>query len=179
LDRILTNNIGEGCLAKEDLDTFSVYSFSIGYPRLCRLEFNPKSRWESGDVVFHFPDHEKVFLSWGKLEAARKKFATVEEQAMQSLIALGKSRQVRGFETITADSFKINTHRAAYNRVKVEKIPSTLFPGKATTEHQALSLHLHCESSSRYFVVYAVLSPKAPEDLAELFLAMVRSFRCH
>jgi hypothetical protein len=179
LDSILTNNIGESCLAKEGLDTFSVYGFSIGYPAVCRLEFNPKSRRETGDVVFHFRDREKVFLSWGKLEAAQKKFPTVEEQAKQSLMAVCKSRQVKGFEKITEDSLKINSHKAAYNRGKVEEIPASLFAGKATIKHEALSLHLHCEFSSRYFVVCALLSPKAPEDFADLFLDMVRSFKCH
>ena len=64
-------------MAKEGFETFSVYNFSVDYPAVCRIEFNPKSRREAGDIVFHFPDREKVFLTWGKLEDAQKKFPTV------------------------------------------------------------------------------------------------------
>jgi hypothetical protein len=166
-------------LAKEGFETFSVYKFSVDYPAVCRVEFNPKSRREAGDVVFHFPDREKVFVSWGKLENAQKKFQTVEEQAENSLKAISKSRQVKGFEKIRQDSMEINTHKAAYNRVKVEEVPPSLFAGKKTIKHEALSLHLHCEPLSRYFVIYALLSANAPEDFADLFLDMVHSFKCH
>ena len=61
-------------MSKPEFETFSVYSFSIDYPPVCRVEFNPKSRREAGDIVFHFPDKEKLFLSWGNLEKAQKKF---------------------------------------------------------------------------------------------------------
>jgi hypothetical protein len=55
-------------LEKRNFEKFSVYNFSLDYPPVCRIEFNPKSRHESGDVVFHFPDKEKVFVTWGSLE---------------------------------------------------------------------------------------------------------------
>jgi hypothetical protein len=180
LDSILTGIIGDSCfLAKEGFETFRIYRFSIDYPAVCRVEFNPKSRREAGDIVFHFPDREKMFLSWGKLEHAQKKFPTVEEQAEHSLKAASKTRQVKGFQRITQDPLEINSHKAAYNRVKLEEIPASLFARKRTIKHEALSLHLQCESSSRYFVIYTLLSPNAPEDFADLFLDIVRSFKCH
>jgi hypothetical protein len=175
LDSITTTKV----MAKEGFETFSVYRFSMDYPTVCRVEFNPKSRREAGDVVFHFPDHEKVFLSWRKLEDAQKKFPTVEEQAEHSLSTVSKSRQLKGFEKIKHGSLEINSHRGVYNHVKVEEVPASLFGGKRTIEHEALSLHLHCESTSRYFVIYALLSSNAPEDFADLFLDIVQSFKCH
>ena len=166
-------------MAKEGYETFSIYKISMNYPAVCRVEFNPKSRREAGDVVFHFPDREKVFLSWGKLSDVQKKFPTVEEQAEHSLKAVSKNRQVKGFEKIRQDSLEINSHKAAYNRVKMEEVAGSFFAGKRTIKHETLSLHVHCESLSRYFVIYAVLSPNAPEDFADLFLDMVHSFKCH
>ena len=73
----------EQLLDEPEFETFSVYKFSMNYPPICRVEFNPKTRREAGDIVFHFPDPdrpraptEKVFLSWGALDKATKKFPT-------------------------------------------------------------------------------------------------------
>jgi hypothetical protein len=166
-------------LAKEGFETFSIYRFSLDYPAVCRVEFNPKSRREAGDLVFHFPDREKVFLSWGKLESAQKKFPTVQDQAEHSLQSVKKSARVKNFDRVAQDSLEINSHRAAYNRVRMEEVSASLFGGGRTVKREALSMHLHCEPMSRYFVIYALLSPNAPEDFADLFLEMVHSFKCH
>jgi hypothetical protein len=164
----------------EGFETFAVYRFSVYYPTVCRVEFNPKSRREAGDIVFHFPDREKLFLSWGKLEDAQKRFPTVEDQAEHSLETIQKSRQVKGFEKVKQDVLTINSHKAIYSRVKVGEIPAGLFLGKRTAiQRETLSLHLHCEPLSRYFVLYAMTSPNAPEDFEDLFLTMARSFKCH
>ncbi len=166
-------------MSKEGFETFSVYRFAMDYPTVCRVEFNPKSRREAGDIVFHFPDREKVFLSWGKLENAQKKFQTVEAQAESSLKSVKKSSQVKNFDRVTQDMLEINSHKAAYNRVKMDEVPAGFFPGKRVIKHEALSLHVHCEQTSRYYVIYALLSPNAPEDFPDLFLDMAHSFRCH
>ena len=165
-------------MAKEGFETFSVYRFSVDYPAVCRIEFNPKGRREAGDVAFHFPDREKVFLSWGKLEDAQKRFATPKDHAEHSLEVTRKSRQVKNFERVKQDSLEVNSHKAEYNRAKMEESSTSLLRGQ-TKKREALSLHLHCEQSSRYFVIYALLSPNAPEGFADLFLDMVQSFRCH
>ena len=172
--------IGEICfLDNEGFERFSAYKFGMDYPEVCRIEFNPKGRREAGDIVFHFPDREKVYLSWGNLENAQKKFPTAEQHAEHSLKNVRKDSHAKSVEKITQDSLEINSHRAFYNRVKIEEIPSSLFPGKKTVRRQALTVHLHCEATSRYFVVYALLSANAPEDFADLFLHMVHSFKCH
>jgi hypothetical protein len=163
---------------KEGFEQFSVYKFSMDYPAVCRIEFNPKSRREAGDIVFHFPDREKLYLSWGKLEDAQKKFATSREHAEHSLEIAKKSRQVKGFERIRQESLEVSSHKAEYNHAKMEELSASPFRSRST-KREALSLHLHCEPSSRYFVIYALLSPNAPDDFEDLFLDMVRSFKCH
>ncbi len=166
-------------MSNEGFENFSVYKFSIDYPAVCRVEFNPKSRREKGDVVFHFPDREKVFLSWGALEAAQKKFQTVEAQAEHSIKTVKKSQNVKNLERVKQDTMEVNSHKAAYNRMKLDEMPAGFFPGKRVTKHEAHSLHLHCENMSRYFVIYTMLSPNAPADFEELFLKMIGSFKCH
>jgi len=166
-------------LKNENFETFSVYGFSIEYPQVCRIEFNPKSRRESGDVVFHFPDREKLYLSWGVLEQARKRFPTVEKQAEHGVETLRKSGNPKNFERVQQDTLNINTHSAIYNHLKLAQPLPGLFSSKKTTERRSHSCHLQCEDSSRYFVIYSLLSPRGPEDFGELLLTMVHSFKCH
>jgi len=177
----------EQLLDEPEFETFSVYKFSMNYPPICRVEFNPKSRREGGDIVFHFPDPdrpraptEKVFLSWGALDKATKKFPTADEQAEHSLKAVKKSSGVKGFEKVAQDTIDINNHKAVYNRIKMEEVRGGLFPGRGGgVKREALSLHLHCENSSRYFVIYAMLTANAPEDFGDLYMMMAKSFKCH
>jgi len=163
----------------EGFERFSIYKFSIGYPPVCRLEFNPKSRREAGDVVFHFPDREKIFISWGNLEDAQKKFPTVEDQAEHNIQVVKKNAHVKSFERVAQDSLRINSHNAAYNHIRLEEMVGGFFPSKKTIRRQALSVHLRCEKLSRYFVIYSMPSAKAPEDFSDLFLLMVKTFECH
>jgi hypothetical protein len=171
-------------LSNEDFEKFSVYNFSIDYPSICRVEFNPKSRREQGDIVFHFPilegAKEKVFLSWGNLEKAEKKFETAEKQAEHSLQVVKKSGNVKKMEKLEKDTLTMNSHTAAYNHVRLDEQSAGLFPGKRTVPHDAYSIHLHCDKSSRYFVIYTMLSPKAQEDFGDaIFKVMAKSFKCH
>jgi len=165
-------------LEDENFENFSAYRLSIDYPNVCRIEFNPKSRREKGDVVFHFPDKEKVFVSWGDLETAQKRFHTVEEQAEHSLKNLSKTSSVKKFERVSKDTIEMNSHRAVYNRIKLNEMTGGLFGGKAVPR-DGYSVHLHCENSSRYFVIYTILSSNAPQDFGDLFKTMTNSFRCH
>jgi len=167
-------------LSNAEFEKFSVYNFSIEYPPVCRVEFNPKSRREAGDIVFHFPDREKVFLSWGNLDKAEKKFESAEKQAEHSLQVVKKSGNVKKMEKLQSDMMTLNSHQAAYNRVRLDEQPAGLFMGKRTVPHDAFSIHLHCDKSSRYFVIYTMLSPRAPEDFGDaIFKVMVNSFKCH
>ena len=98
-------------MQSENFEKFSVYKFSIDYPKVCRVEFNPKSRRESGDIVFHFPDREKVYISWGDLDIAKKRFQTPENQAEQGIKRIMKGRTVnrKESEKVTQDSLEIQT----------------------------------------------------------------------
>ena len=162
------------------MERFSVYRFSMDYPPVCRFEFNPKTQREKGDVVIHFPDREKVFLSWGKLDVVTKKYSTAEEFANHSIKSMGKSRNISKTDRVDEKSLMVNNHKAFYNKMQFHEMASAGFFGKGRTNvRTTCSVHLYCPNSSRYFVLYALLTPNAPEDFDELFLEMVNSFRCH
>jgi hypothetical protein len=152
------------------------------YPPVCRFEFNPKTRREKGDIVMHFPDKEKVFISWGELPVVLKKYDTARAFAEHSIKSMSKSRAVKKGEKLSEDSFRVNSHDAFYNKAQFEEASAGGMFGRGRTApggRITCSVHLYCPDSSRYFVVYALLSPKAPEDFDELFLRMVKTFKCH
>ena len=162
------------------MERFSVYRFSIDYPSVCRFEFNPKTKRERGDVVIHFPDKEKVFLSWGQLALVTKKYPTADAFADHSIKTMSKSRNVTRTEKIEGKSLTVNSHEAFYNKVQFHESVGMAFFGKGRTNARTTcSVHLYCPKSSRYFVIYALLTPNASEDFDELFLEMVESFHCH
>lgn len=162
------------------MEHFSVYRFSMDYPPVCRFEFNPKTRREKGDIVIHFPDKEKVFLSWGALANVTKKFQTAEEFANHSIKSMSKSRNISKTDRTEQKSITVNSHQAAYNKVQFHETAQMGFFGKGRTSvRTTYSVHLFCPPSERYFVVYALLTPNAPEDFDQLFLKMVDTFRCH
>ena len=162
------------------MEHFSVYRFSMEYPNVCRFEFNPKTKREKGDIVIHFPDREKVFLSWGQLATVMKKHATPDAFASHSIKSMSKSRSITKTDKVESKSMTVNSHEAYYNKVQFHESVGMAFFGKGQTNvRTTLSVHLFCPNSSRYFVLYALLTPKAPEDFDKLFLEMVDSFRCH
>lgn len=166
-------------MEEEGFEKFSVYGFSIDYPKVCRIEFNPKSRREGGDVVFHFPDREKLFVTWGALDKVQTKFPTVEQQAEHTMKNIRKTGNVRNLERVKQDSITVSSHQAAFNHMTLDEAARGLFPSKRSMKHDAYSVHLHCTQSSRYFVIYTMLSPNAPPDFGELYTTIVHSFRCH
>jgi hypothetical protein len=163
---------------RAQFERFSVYGFSIKYPDVCWFEFNPKSRREKGDIVVHFPEREKIFVSWGELKSALQNYPTEKEQSEQSIRQMSKSRNVGKVDRITNASLIINSHPAEYNRVGFEELSvGPLFTKTRGTKRVAYSVHLHCPQSSRYFVIHLIVG--VPEDFEELFRLMAMSFECH
>ncbi len=166
-------------LTDQDVEQFSVYGFSIEYPKDLRIEFNPKSRRGEGDVVFHFPDRMKIFLSWGDLEKASKKFQTVEEHADHSLKRIKTAGNVKDFQRVSHDSLKVNSHNGVYNRAKFGEVTVGFFSGKKRNPREAHSVHVHCPETGRYFVVYALIPSGGTYDYEKIFSVMTHSLHCH
>jgi len=169
----------ESLTVTRDFERFSIYGFSIGYPKECRVEFNPKSRRESGHVAFHFPDKVKTFLSWGELERATKNFQTVEKHAEHSLDTVRKSRNVKNFERVSHDSMTVHSHTGAFDRVKLEEVTVGLFTGNRAAPRDAYSVHVHCPESGRYFVIYTLTPSNTEGKYETTLIAMANSLKCH
>jgi hypothetical protein len=155
-----------------------MYGFTIDYPEDCRVEFNSKSRREAGDVVFRLPENIRIYLSWGELEKVSKRFASPEEHANYSLDAMEKGKNVKNFERVSRDSIRLHSHRSAVNKVRFDEKTLTLFARGKDLPREAYSLHIHCDKSKRYFVLYT-MAPAKEIRFEKIMESMRESFKCH
>jgi hypothetical protein len=166
-------------MMSSDFENFSMYGFTIDYPAACRVEFNSKSRRETGDVVFRFPDSARIFLSWGELEKASKRFGSPEEHANYSLDAMKKGKNVVNFERVSRDSVSLRSHTGSLNKVRFDEKTMKLFGRGKDIPREAYSLHVHCDRSNRYFVLYTMGSANTDVRFDRIMDSMRESFKCH
>jgi len=164
---------------EREYELLAMYGFSAKYPDNARLELNPKTRREKGDIVFHLEEGFKVFLSWGSLEDARKRYATAAAQASGSIERSVKSTRAKLDGTPETKSFKIQGHDAAYTHARMF-VERGGFPfGSRRVIQDSHSLHLQCDDSGRYYVVYAFARPETSEQVGKIFEPIMLSLKCH
>lgn len=160
-------------------ELLAMYGFSAKYPDNARLELNPKARREKGDVVFHLVEGFKIFLSWGSLQEARKRYATAAAQASASIERSVKSTRAKLDGTPETKSLKIQGHDAAYTHARMF-VERGGFPfGTRRVTQDSHSMHLQCDDSGRYYVVYAFARPETSERVGKIFEPIMLSLRCH
>ena len=164
---------------KKEQELVAFYGFSAKIPNDARIEFNPKSRREKGDLVFHLQGGYKVFLSWGQLQDARKRFKTAAEQAKESVERSVKSSMAKLDGEPHTENLKIRDHDAVYTRARMWSERGAFLMGKRRITQDTIALHLHCEDSDRYYVVYAFGRPEVSDEIRRNFEPIMRSLKCH
>jgi hypothetical protein len=158
-------------------ERLEAYGFGVDYPFDCVIEFNPKSTRARGDVALKSPNGYKLFLSWGELEKV-KKLNGVNGHADYSIERIKGSREAKVTD-VRKDTFNVNGHRAAFRDADVELIRRGMFFNTTKTMQRVRSLHLHCDASSRYFVIYGPVASERQDEQSEVIDRMVKSFICH
>jgi hypothetical protein len=156
-----------------------MYGFAIDYPEECRVDFNSKNRRESGDVVFRFPEDTKIFLTWGDLEKVSKRFASSEEHASYSLDAMKKGKNVKNFQSVSRDTISVRNHTSSVNKVSFDEKALSFLPGSKDIPREAYSLHVYCDKSNRYFVLYTMAPANDQRGFDKIMESMTESFKCH
>jgi len=168
-----------GLPRQQKYELLAMYGFSAKYPNNARLELNPKARREKGDVVFHLEEGRKVFLSWGSLKDARKRYATAAAQASDSIQRSLKSTRAKLDGPTETKSLKIQGHDASYTHARMS-IERGGFPfGSRRVVQDSHSLHLQCDDSERYYVVYAFSRPETSEEVGKILEPIMLSLKCH
>ena len=160
-------------------ELLAMYGLSANYPNNARLELNPKTRREKGDVVFHLEEGIKVFLSWGNLEDARKRYSTAAAQASASIERSVKSTRAKLDGTPETKNLRIQGHDATYTHARMF-VDRGGFPfGSRRVTQDSHSMHLQCDESGRYYVVYAFARPETSELVGKIIEPIMLSLKCH
>jgi len=160
----------------EEQDSLRIYGFSFDYPKSRKLEFNPKFKRTDGDVAVKSPDKAVVFVSWGELEKVIKKVPTIDDHAKFSLERVKKSVQGK-MGNLDQKKIEVNGHEAVLSRVKIQVPRRGLF-GRPS-EQDVTSVHVHCDKTGRYYVIYATSTPQTASEQNRTLDGIVASFQCH
>ncbi len=164
--------------ADEAQELFALYGFALTMPKGWRVEFNPKGTREKGDVVFHSPERNKVYISWGPLEEATRRFKTVEEQRDWGLENLRRTRSVKSISVAETKEIVVCGHKALVTRI-VASVGGGLLSAKQP-DSRSDSMYLHCPEESRFYILYSALkSPSEYPDFSRIFDLFVQSLVCH
>ena len=165
----------------QDFETFRVYGFQTVYPNTWRVEFDAKSTRQKGDVVFKSPEKDNIFLSWGPLEKAQKRFSDAEGHLKYSIDRIKKNTRVGGVEIARKTEQDVQSHKALVSLLRVTfSMPSIVPFKKGKGEVQEVrTMHLQCENAGRYYVIFGQITMDKSQIQEEIFNNMVKSFKCH
>jgi len=165
---------------------FSIYDIEVLYPGDWEVRVKQGSKYTDGSVMFCVQDlHHAVAITigWGSLNEAKKRFATAEEHAQDSMRRLEKEKRYSrmGFKLIQQEKLVINTHEAVKNISKMTTIDySMVLPWYARKiDHYVQSVFFHCPESSRYFVVVCDGPPNNALNQKPIFDYMLTTLKCH
>ena len=179
---VVTEETETGVKTTQKYELLSVYGFSANYPNDARLEFNPKSRREKGDLVFHTSNGFRIFLSWGSLAEARKKYPTAAEQASDSIKRSLRNAAMKSEGPPETRSMRILNHDATFTHARMFLERRGFMFGSSRMSRltqYTYSMHVHCEESKRYFVVYAFGRQNVSEELGRAIEPVMSSLKCH
>jgi len=163
---------------KTELDTLRIYGISFDFPVTQKLEFDPKFTRDEGSVAVKSPTKSVVFVTWGDLRKIVKRLPTPEKHSKYSMERAAISARGKLNQTEQGD-LEINGHSAAYSRAEVEVPRGMLGPRRPNQEIE--SVHIHCDRSSRYFVIYTSSdwggSGAPARD--DAFRVITQTFKCH
>jgi len=163
---------------KTEFDTLRIYGMSFDFPFGHKLEFDPRLTREGGSVAVKSPAKSVVFVTWGDLRKIVKRLPTPAEHSKYSMERAAKTARGTLKQTEQGD-VEINGHSAAYSRAEIEMPRGVLGPHRPNQEIE--SVHIHCDRTSRYFVIYTSSDwggSGAPGQ-ENVFRVVTENFKCH
>jgi len=161
-------------------DHLSVYGFAVDYPEDWRVELKPESDRNRGNLAFHSPTKDNMFISWEILERVKRRYTSLAEQVDDVLENVKKSRGVKSLEVMERKELEINGHKGVFTHLKVISIHAVFFFKKRVILQELWSLHVYCEQTARFFALYGMSSSeeRSPKQ-ADIFKHMQKTFKCH
>ncbi len=159
-------------------DKFALYGFEVSMPTDSRVEINPKTSREKGDVVFHSQKGNRFFISWGKLDDATSKFKSLQDFRDISVKRIRSGPDVTKVNVADSREGFLEGHETLFSHFTAQ-VKAGVF-SRSSYERNMWSAHFYCPERSRYYVIYSI--ERYPEEYSEfgkVFESMVQSFHCH
>ena len=161
-------------------ERFSAYGLGVDVLDDWRMEFNPKSTREKGDVAFHSPHDNVFFVSWGKLDDAQGRFETLEQQRDESVKRIKSNPNIAVAKVELSSNEMVNGHEGILSKMVTQRRRGGLISRGQDPPREVWIVHLHCPQSSRFYVVYWDIRDGGEyPDVEERFRAILHSFACH
>lgn len=159
-------------------ERFAMYGFEVKIPDDWRVEVNPKSTRQKGDIAFHSKSGNRFFITWGDLVNVEGRFKSLEEHRDQNVKQIRSGPDVKSVNIEDSREEQVSGHKALFSHVSAD-VKTGMF-SRGSYERDMWSLHLYCPNRSRYYVIYCLLrDPKEYVDFASVFNTMARSLICH
>jgi len=161
-------------------DRLSIFGFEADYPKDWRVELKPESDRNRGNLAFHSPTKDNMFISWEILERVQKRYSSLAEQVNGVLENIKKSRGVKSVEVLERKELEINGHKGVFTHLKVTSIHAIFFFKKRVILQELWSLNVYCEQTARFFALYGMSSSDERSlQQANIFKHMQKTFKCH
>jgi len=174
----LETSESEPALKPVTKEKFALYGLELQIPSDWRVEVNPKGTRVKGDVVFQSKRGNRLFVSWGPLEQATKRFKTLEEHRDSAIKRVQKGPDVKTVNVSDLTELNIGGHRALTSHVSAQVRQGMM--ARSVSNRDIWSTHFYCEPTNRYYVVYSMERSEGEiEDMKGLFNSFASSIACH
>ena len=162
-----------------EFESFCVYGFCISYTKSYKVKLDAKSSRNEGNVAFESTEDGSVIVSWGPLTLAKERYSSLGEHARSSIERIRIEPKAKKVELIESKKVHVNTHEAVLSHIRMLFSLRRFWPFSKRFQEEIRSLHIHCEASQRYFVVYGMTTPDQSNLQKSIFNKIIKSFSCH
>ena len=165
-------------MSSQEFERLTLYGFSLIYPKDWVVSIDEKSSREDGLLRIRFGNEATVNIVWGPLEKIKSKLPSPKEHAEYALKRIRREGDVVRAELLSVDRVDTELHEAyiAHSRIARE---FGAFLMRRYTVQEMLSLHVYCEESGRFFVVYGITGQTLFPEYEDTIRKILLSFRCH
>ena len=160
-----------------DVERFEVYGIGVNYPKDWSVDIKRLKR-EDGEVVFRSVEGPYLTVLWGPLDKLLKKHDSLDSYVEYMIQGLMKSRRVKKFEVLSREVAEINGHRACITHMRLLVRYGGVFL-KTYLGQDVWTMHLFCEPTRRFIVVYDVGGLGYEAENEERFRKSLEGFKCH
>ncbi|MBS7645717.1 MAG: hypothetical protein QXR65_09420 [Candidatus Bathyarchaeia archaeon] len=166
-----------------ELSLFSVYNLKVEYPSDWRVKLKDNSSRARGHVAFLASNGSSgIFITWGELHEAKKRFKDSREQAENSLKKMMKERPYgeEGLKILDQRELEVGGHKGFMNHMHLKSLRFGVIPLFARPRLRDIyAVFLHCDESQRFFVIVGDFEPNELDDPWKNLNYYLNSFDCH